>query len=150
MNRVEWEKETFDSVVVKFSDFLAELWKTHPFREGNTRTIVTFCCLFIEAQGIYIESELFKDNAAYVRNALVAASAIFHDMGGLRKPEYLYRIVEDALYQGRVMKEDVSEKIVSAGFSPTEKNINEIVLWNRRTHTEHTSEEIMNFLDGAV
>ena len=68
MNRVEWEKETFDSVVVKFSDFLAELWKTHPFREGNTRTIVTFCCLFIEAQGIYIESELFKDNAAYVRN----------------------------------------------------------------------------------
>ena len=100
MNRVEWEKETFDSVVVKFSDFLAELWKTHPFREGNTRTIVTFCCLFIEAQGIYIESELFKDNAAYVRNALVAASVIFHNIGDLRKPEYLYRIVEDALDRG--------------------------------------------------
>lgn len=129
---------------------MAELWIPHPFREGNTRTIVTFCCLFIEAQGVYIESELFKDNAAYMRNALVAASAIFSDLGDLRKSEYLYRIVEEALNQGRVMKEHVSEKIVSAGFSPTEKNIQEIVLWNRRTHTEHTSKEIMNYLAGAV
>lgn len=25
-----------------FSKYLAELWKVHPYREGNTRTIITF------------------------------------------------------------------------------------------------------------
>lgn len=67
-------------------------------------------------QGIYIESELFKDNGAYMRNALMVASAIFSDLGNLCKPKYLYRIVEDALNQERVMKERISGKIVLAGF----------------------------------
>lgn len=48
-----------------------------PLPEGNTRTIVTFCSQFIESRGFYIDSDLFKDNAQYMRTALVAASAVF-------------------------------------------------------------------------
>lgn len=75
-------------MVKTFSAFMAKLWKTHPFRESNNRTIVTFCCRFIESRGIYIDSGLFKDNAQYIRTALVAASAVFTDLGDRRKTEH--------------------------------------------------------------
>lgn len=146
MNQYPWNDVSFDDVVTAFSDFMAELWKVHPFREGNTRTVVTFCSMFIEAQGFYIESDLFKDNAAYMRTSLVAATAMFHDLGDLRKPEYLYRIVRDALEQGRKIKMQVEELLRQAGKLVDSDNIKKIVLWNRRTNTQHTTEEIENYL----
>lgn len=50
-----------------------------------TGTVVTLCCLFIEVQGIYIEGNLFKDNAFYMCDVLVTANAIFADIRDLRK-----------------------------------------------------------------
>lgn len=141
-NRFEWKQVSFEDVVITFSNFMAELWKVHPFREGNTCTVVTFCCMFIEAQGIYIESDLFKDNAAYMRNALVAANAVFDDLGDLRKPEYLYRIVQDALERGQEMKDQVVETIRKSGISDTEERIRQVILWNRKEKREHLPEEI--------
>lgn len=141
-NRFEWKQVSFEDVVITLSNFMAELWKVHPFREGNTRTVVTFCCMFIEAQGIYIESDLFKDNAAYMRNALVAANAVFDDLGDLRKPEYLYRIVQDALERGQEMKDQVVETIRKSGIPDTEERIRQVILWNRKEKREHLPEEI--------
>lgn len=43
------------------------------------------------------KNNLFKDNAQYVRTALVAASAVFGDVGDKCKPEYLETIIADAL-----------------------------------------------------
>lgn len=146
MNRFDWKRASFDRVVENFSNFMASLWKVHPYREGNTRTIVTFCSMFIEAQGIYIESELFKDNASYMRDALVAANAVFHDLGDLRKPEYLYRIVQDALEQGRQMCEEIEKRIREAELAATDENIRKIVFWNRKEKKEHTSDEIKEHL----
>lgn len=110
--------------------------------EGNTRTVVTFCSMFIEAQGFYIESDLFKDNAAYMRNALVAANAIFDDLGDLRKPEYLYRIVQDALEQGRELKRNMAKAIRECGLEDTEERIRQVILWSRREKLELLPEEI--------
>ena len=45
--------------------------------------------------------ELFEKNAQYVRTALVAYNAVFDDIGDISKPEYLIRIVEDALTSDR-------------------------------------------------
>lgn len=137
-----WKQDAFENIVKAFSDFMAELWKVHPFREGNTRTIVTFCSMFIEAQGFYIESDLFKDNAAYMRNALVAANAIFDDLGDLRKPEYLYRIVQDALEQGRELKRNMAKAIRECGLEDTEERIRQVILWSRREKRELLPEEI--------
>lgn len=146
MNQYPWHKVSFEDVVTAFSDFMARLWRVHPFREGNTRTVVTFCSMFIEAQGFYIESDLFKDNAAYMRNALVAATAVFHDFGDLRKPEYLYKIVQDALEQGSEMKLQVEESLKQVGKPVDEDSIKKIILWNRRTNIQHTAEEIKDYL----
>lgn len=146
MNAYDWQTASFENIVKSFSNYMAKLWKVHPYREGNTRTIVTFCCMFIEAQGIYIESDLFKDNASYMRSALVAANAIFHDLGDLRKPDYLYRIVQDALQKGKSMSSKVENNIRKAELPVTKENIRKVVFWNRRAHKEHSFEEIRNYL----
>jgi len=65
--------------------------------EGNTRTVITFCCDFAEKNGFPLNRELFKDNSQYVRRALVAASAVFHDLGDLSQPQHLFQITLDAI-----------------------------------------------------
>ena len=87
-----WVNMSLEDRVKCFSEDLAAVWKTHGFREGNTRLAVTFCCQFIEAQGIPIDRTIFEKNGVYVRTALVAYSAVFHDLGDLSKKEYLERI----------------------------------------------------------
>ena len=89
------------------SKYMAELWKVHIFREGNTRTIVTFVCQYTESIGIMLDTELFEKNSVYVRSALVAASAVFKDLGDRSKPQYLVKIIKDALNRG---ESDITEE----------------------------------------
>ncbi len=101
MRSKDWSAmDTHDSAA-QFSDSLAKLWRVHPFREGNTRTTVTFCCQYADEVGLNPDRKLFEDNAQYVRTALVAYNATFDDLGDLSKPEYLIKIVEDAISKGR-------------------------------------------------
>jgi len=44
MRNKNWSVMNIHDSAVQFSDSLAKLWRVHPFREGNTRTTVTFCC----------------------------------------------------------------------------------------------------------
>ena len=100
MDTISWGTLSLDEQAEALSAGLAELWKVHPFREGNTRTTVTFICQFAESKGLLLDRSLFEQNAAYLRSALVAATAIFGD-GDFRKPEYIVRIVKDSLEQGK-------------------------------------------------
>ncbi|MDR3289014.1 MAG: Fic family protein [Peptococcaceae bacterium] len=99
MKSIAWGKLTLDEKAEKFSGCMAELWKVHSFREGNTRTVVTFCCQFAESRGFVLDRTLFEKHSAYVRTSFVAASAYFTDLGDKSKPEYLIRIVKDSLYR---------------------------------------------------
>lgn len=92
-----WVDLSLDDRVKCFAEDFAAVWKVHGFREGNTRLAVTFCCQFIETQGISIDRTIFEKHSAYVRTALVAFSAVFHDLGDLSKKEYLERIIMDSL-----------------------------------------------------
>ena len=97
MSSREWGSLSLDEKVKSFSEDLAAIWKVHGFREGNTRLAVTFCCQFIEAQGIPINRAIFEKHSAYVRTSLVAYTAVFHDLGDLSKKEYLERIIRNSL-----------------------------------------------------
>lgn len=79
-------------IVFKLVRIIASIWQTHPFREGNTRTVIVFAVLFAKHVGFEVRHELFKTNASYVRNALVWAS-----QGIYSKYEYLERIFFDAI-----------------------------------------------------
>lgn len=97
MRSKEWEKMSREQISCEFCDSLAKLWKIHPFREGNTRTTVTFCCQFADEMHFSINRKLLEDNAQYVRTALVAYNAYFSDGSDFSKKEYLERITYDAL-----------------------------------------------------
>lgn len=146
MRNYRWQDASMDEAVQRFSDYMAELWKAHPFREGNTRTVVTFCAMFIEEQGIYIDSGLFKDNAEYMRDALVAASAIFSDLGDRRKPEYLYRIVMDAMERGKEIEKDAASRIREAGCPAGKEQVRTVIFRERWQSRKCSAEEIRKLL----
>jgi cell filamentation protein len=100
MKSTKWDELSINETAIIFSKNMAQLWKVHPFREGNTRTIITFCCHYAEKKGFPLDTDLLKDNSDYVRNALVAASAVFHDLGDRSNIEYLIRIIKDAIERG--------------------------------------------------
>lgn len=96
MREKDWKAFNHKQLSEEFCDSLAALWKIHPFREGNTRTTITFCCQYIDEMGLRINRKLFEDNAGYVRTALVAYNAFFSDGNDFSKKEYLQKIVYDA------------------------------------------------------
>ena len=97
MRSKAWNQMNQKEATVEFCSSLAKLWKVHPFREGNTRTTIHFCCQFADEIGLKINRELFEKNSRYVRTALVAYNAYFADGSNFSKKEYLERIVYDAL-----------------------------------------------------
>ena len=146
MRNYRWQGASMDEAAERFSSYMAELWKAHPFREGNTRTVVTFCAMFIEEQGIYIDSGLFKDNAEYMRDALVAASAIFSDLGDRRKPEYLYRIVGDAMERGKEIEKDAAHRIREAGCPAGKEQVRKVIFRERWQSRKCSAEEVRKLL----
>ncbi|MEO1771374.1 Fic/DOC family protein [Candidatus Enterococcus ferrettii] len=71
LNQVEWSEISVEDMIPLFSDLVARLWLIHPFREGNTRTVMRFAGLFANAKGFPLNSKLLRDHANYVRNSLV-------------------------------------------------------------------------------
>jgi len=49
-----------------------------------------------------LDTVLFEQNSAYVRSALVAASAVFKDLGDKSKPQYLVTDCQGYLKKSRV------------------------------------------------
>ena len=78
-------------IVFKIVRITAAIWQTHPFREGNTRSVVAFSVLLAAKLGVELDYELFARHAAYVRNALVWCTQGIYSIY-----DYLERIYYDA------------------------------------------------------
>lgn len=78
------------------SFYLTEVWKVHPFREGNTRTVMIFFYEYMDHLGIKLNKELLSDNSEYVRTAMVAASFSLEGVCE-RNYSYLKTIISEAL-----------------------------------------------------
>ena len=91
MNKRDWSslhdmsKPEFMQI---FAEDIAELWRIHPFREGNTRTTMTFMIQFAREHGFTLDYNLFAGNPEFVRNGLVVAT--------YNHPEHLTRILTDS------------------------------------------------------
>lgn len=78
--------------VFRLTRVIARIWHIHPFREGNTRTVILLLVLISKKMGYEVNYNIFSDNASYVRNALVWCT-----QGIYSKYEYLELIVNDAI-----------------------------------------------------
>lgn len=92
INKLKRNGNNDRDVVFRLVRIIAAIWQTHPFREGNTRTIVVFAVLLAKHLGFDVNHELFREHSSYVRNALVWGSQGIYSIF-----EYLEKIFYDAI-----------------------------------------------------
>lgn len=73
-NLKNYQGLTPDEFVKKICLLNTKLWLTHPFRDGNTRTISVFIRLLLNKLGYKFDNEEFRKYFSYYRNALVLAT----------------------------------------------------------------------------
>ena len=61
-------------VAVSVRRFVSGIWQIHPFREGNTRTVMTLVVLYLRTFGFRVGAESFA-HSRFLRDALVLANA---------------------------------------------------------------------------
>jgi fido (protein-threonine AMPylation protein) len=83
LNSRDWQAMDMNQKGRQFSIDLAEIWRVHAFREGNTRTIMTFAAKYATARGMPLYTPLLAEHPDYVRGGLVVAS--FGRSGDLAK-----------------------------------------------------------------
>lgn len=71
---------------------MTDIWRVHPYREGNTRAVSIFMKLFADKNKLTFNAELLSQNSGYLRNALVMAA-----IDEAPEPSYLHSIITDAL-----------------------------------------------------
>ena len=84
-------------MVEHLAKFVAGIWQTHPFREGNTRTTAVFTIKYLRSQGFKVNNEMFEQHSWYFRNALVRANYRNLEKGISYEPIFLVRFFRNLL-----------------------------------------------------
>jgi cell filamentation protein len=62
MNDTNWDAMPLDKKIAEFTNQLTSLWSIHPFRDGNTRTTITFARQFSKEHGFPMDLGILLDN----------------------------------------------------------------------------------------
>ena len=62
LNGISWKQMTKQEIASVFARKIALLWKVHPFRDGNTRTILSFSYLYAKEHGFPLDMKTFTEN----------------------------------------------------------------------------------------
>ena len=92
IHKIDWQKLPREQFVAALARCFPKIWQVHPFREGNTRTVVMMLTFFVEHYGYYMDQELLAASAGYVRDAFVMAC-----LGEYAEYEHLEKILLDAV-----------------------------------------------------
>lgn len=138
MDKVKWSTVQLDDRALEFSKCIAGIWQAHPFREGNTRTIMTFACHYAEAHGFPLDKQIFSENAGYVRNALVKASD-----GMYAEYQFLSKILKHSMILGE--EAYIIDKIKAAGFKPTNTLIDDMKKLNQTFLKLHSVKDLKTY-----
>lgn len=100
MHNTSWDSLTTDEQTYQLTRIMSEIWRAHAFREGNTRTTITFLSEFLKFKDIPLQTSLFSKHAVYMRKALVASVFEDEDLKKIRNYEHLEKIIKDAFVKG--------------------------------------------------
>lgn len=106
---LKWECFSREAFVHYLAQCFPRLWQIHPFREGNTRTVVMMLTFFVEQYGYYMDQELMAESAGYVRDAFVMAS-----LDQYAEREHLERILLDAVCDEPILYDEDSLKSIES------------------------------------
>lgn len=99
-----WDNFSREKFVFALARYFPPIWQIHPFREGNTRSIVMMMSLFVEHHGFYIDHELLAVSAGYVRNSFGMAC-----LGQYSEFEHLEKILLNAVCSDSVFYEKTDD-----------------------------------------
>lgn len=119
MNSIKWNDLSIDEKVDIYPEMITEIWKVHPFREGNTRTSIIFATHYAFKNEFYIDREILLDFVSSIRQAFVLA-AYDKDYDSIKQ------IFEIAIFKGEL--EYCNNIIKEAGYKP-EKSLAEDILF---------------------
>ena len=69
-----YSKLTDKEKILHISHFFSDLWRIHPFYDGNTRATTLFVIKRMRQIGFVISNKQFECNALYYRNSLVRSA----------------------------------------------------------------------------
>lgn len=107
LNSYAWQNMDVYNISIIFAREMALLWKVHPFRDGNTRTMLSFAFLYAKEHGFPFDIETFTEelNRKYtdgrvskysIRDKFVLACL---DEEYYPEVEHLARVFEKAIYK---------------------------------------------------
>ena len=86
-----------DDDILHLSEFTRNIWQTHPFGEGNTRTTAVFIQMYLRSLGFAVDNTPFKDHSDYYRNALVRSCYKNDELPVVPTYEYLNKFYNNLL-----------------------------------------------------
>lgn len=94
-----------DTFIKKICLLNTKLWLTHPFKDGNTRTISVFMRLLFNKLGYSFDNEEFRKYFSFYRDALVLAS--YSTPRIAPKDEYLELFFRKILFNPKINLDNV-------------------------------------------
>ena len=105
INETNWKSMSLNEKTLEFTKQIANLWQIHPFKDGNTRTTLTFAFNFAEAHNFPMHKGLMLQNCDYLRDAFVMSS-----IGEYSEYNYLQKIIEDSIILEEYRRNDKKYK----------------------------------------
>jgi len=68
INSFDWKNKGIDEITKNFTKYLAQIWRVHPFRDGNTRTTLTFANIFAKQHGFEMDMGTVLDNLGRIQD----------------------------------------------------------------------------------
>lgn len=88
---------TEDEDIERFADFIAKIWKIHPFYEGNTRATALFAIKYLRSMGYEIDNETFRQHSWFFRTALARANYSNKNVRIEKDSSHLYNFFKNLL-----------------------------------------------------
>lgn len=111
--KIDWDALSQPNFATQMAHTFPVLWQIHPFREGNTRTLVMLMTFFTEHYGFYFDQELISSSAGYVRDSFVMAS-----IGEHAEYQHLEKILLDAICTHPI---ELSDDVAAEDSTATER-----------------------------
>ena len=75
LNNIAWQQMNTSEIAFIFAKELAHIWKIHPFRDGNTRTMLSFAYLYAKEHGFPLDMQTFTEelNRKYDENGRITS-----------------------------------------------------------------------------
>lgn len=108
INKEKWEEQNQDQKIQTLTKHVSSVWKTHPFRDGNTRTTLAFTQILAKQHGIELDlgkilndlgrkyDENRKVKRWSVRDRFVLAAL---DEDNYPEPQWLENLLKSAVVQ---------------------------------------------------